>query len=252
MRLDDRHVVVTGAGSGIGRAMALACAREGARVSCLDLRATTAAETVALIKGEDVGDSRADEVDITEFAAGEAALERAIAAFGPVDALLANAGGAQGDRVPFLEMSLETWRTMLDRNLNGAFITGRVFAAHMAERGQGSIVFTTSQSAAVAVRDLAHYTSAKAGVTQLVRCMAMELAEHGVRVNAVAPGATLTPGNERQVTTPESQEFFGRVIPLGRIADPSEIAGAAVYLAGPESTYTTGTTIVIDGGYTII
>jgi NAD(P)-dependent dehydrogenase (short-subunit alcohol dehydrogenase family) len=248
MRLTDQHVVVTGAGSGIGRAMAEACAAEGAVVACVDLNLGGAVETAERIATSG-GRATAHACDVTDHASVEAALAAVVAASGDVDVLLANAGGAQGDRVPFLQMDPAQWRVMVDRNLHGAFNSGQVFARHMAHRRRGSIVFTTSQSSFVAVPEFAHYTAAKAAVTQLVRSMAVELAPAGVRVNAVAPGATLTPGNQAQLTTAESEAFFARVVPLGRVADPREIAGAAVYLASEESSYTTGTTIVVDGGY---
>lgn len=251
MRLRDRHVVVTGAASGIGRALAVAAAREGARVSGLDID-VEGLERVASDLADVGAAAHTGECDITDFASVEHAAEGVTRALGRVDVLFANAGGAQGPGRPFLELDPESWATMIDRNLNGPFHTGLVFGRHMAGNRAGAMVFTTSQSSLVAVPNLAHYTSAKAGVAQLVRCMAVELAEYGIRVNAVAPGATFTPGNRAHISTEPRLTSLCAAIPLRRIAEPEEIAGAAIYLASDEASYTTGTTIVVDGGYTSI
>src|SRR5262245_56633239 len=122
----------------------------------------------------------------------------------------------------------------------------------MAAAGSGSIVFTTSQLAFVGRSGLAHYVSAKGALTQLVRAMALELAPHGVRVNAVAPGPVIHDGNRDEFSRPENAERHRATIPLGRPAAADEISGAAIYLASDEASFTTGATLVVDGGYTIV
>lgn len=250
-RLDDRHVVVTGAGNGIGLALARAAAAEGARVACVDIDLDAATSTAAeLTAGGTV--AHAVHCDITDPDSVSAALARCIELGGPVDVLLANAGGAQGAGAPFLEITPQDWVTMLDRNLNGPFYTGQIFARHMAERGKGSIVFTSSQVSMVAFENLAHYCTAKAGVSHLVRCMAAELARYGVRVNAIAPGGVLTDRLRVRMESSDTLAGLHSRIPLNRLAEPEEVTGAAMYLASDDGAYSTGTTVVVDGGYTAI
>jgi NAD(P)-dependent dehydrogenase (short-subunit alcohol dehydrogenase family) len=250
-RLDDRHVVVTGAGNGIGLALARAAAVEGARVACVDIDLDAATSTAAELV---VGGTSAHALhcDITDPASVSAALAACIDLGGPVDVLLANAGGAQGMGAPFLEITPEAWVTMLDRNLNGPFHTGQAFARHMAEHGRGSIVFTSSQVSMVAFENLAHYCAAKAGVSHLVRCMAAELAQYGVRVNAIAPGGVMTDRLRARMASSDSLGNLHTRIPMNRLAEPEEVTGAAMYLASDDAAYTTGAIVVVDGGYTAI
>lgn len=248
-RLEGRTAVVTGAAGGIGAALAGAAAAEGARVACLDVDGAGAAVTARTL---DAVEAISLEVDLTDPVATDEALTTVLARWSRVHALFANAGGNRGETVPFLELDLPTWERMLDRNLRTAFVCGSAFARHMAAVGGGAIVYTTSQLATVARPGLAHYCAAKGGVTQLVKGMAVDLAGHSVRVNAVAPGPTETPGNRAWFGRKDVQAAHERLIPLGRVADPSEIAGAALYLASDEASFTTGATIVVDGGYTAV
>lgn len=192
------------------------------------------------------------EVDAGDLPALERAMAEVEDRWQRVDVLFANAGGSRGDAVPFLELDVATWQTMLDRNLRTAFVSGSVFARHMARHGGGSMVFTTSQLSFVTRPGLAHYAAAKGGVAQLVKGMAVDLAAHNIRVNAVAPGPTHTPGNADWFSRPEVEAEHARALPIGRVARPEEITGAAMYLASDDASFTTGATIVVDGGYTIV
>jgi len=251
LRLPGRHVAVTGAGSGIGRALAGAAADEGAIVTCIDIDLPSASACAAELAARGVT-AHAIRCDITDPDSVDDALVRCIELGGAVDALFANAGGAQGAGAPFLEITRESWITILERNLYGPFYSGQAFARHMAERRRGSIVFTASQIGMVAYDGLAHYCTAKGGVIELVRCMAAELAPYGVRVNAIAPGPVLTERLKANLPGSASLSALHSRIPLDRLAEPEEITGAAVYLASDDSSYTTGHTLVVDGGYTAI
>lgn len=246
VRLADRHIVVTGAGQGIGRAIARGVAREGAQVVCADVRAAAAEATAQQIAAEG-GRAAGVMVDIRDLGSVEALLAEAQGRFGRVHAVFANAGGSYA-RMPFLEMTPEDWLTDRALNLDGAFHTGLVFARHMAAHGGGVIVFTSSQLSEVARPNLAAYCAAKGGVRMLARAMAIDLAAHNIRVNCLAPGPTLS---ERIVArhTPESLRQEAQLIPMGRVGQPEEMAGAAVFLASDESTFVTGTTLFVDGGY---
>ena len=250
MRLANKHAVVTGAARGIGQALALAIAREGARVTCMDITTEGAQATAKLIN--DRGDkAQGIGCDNTDFARVEAALGQSVSAFGPVNILVANAGGAAGERSAFLDLTPADWQRMIDRNLTGSFNCGLAYARHMRDNGGGSIVFTSSIAAEFASNGLSHYASAKGGIRMLMRGMALELAPHRIRVNAVAPGVVLTPGNRDIITAPAVAAHFRELVPMERVAEPAELAGAVIYLASDEASYTTGATIMVDGGLTL-
>ncbi len=248
-RLAGRVAVVTGAAGGIGSALARAAAAQGALVACLDIDGDGAAKTVETLPGDR---GMAVAVDLTDAEAVERSLSVVTARWPRVHVLFANAGGSRGEAVPFIEMDVATWDQMVDRNLRTAFLCGSTYARHMADQGGGAIVYTTSQLSLVTRPGLAHYAAAKGGVAQLVKGMAVDLASVHVRVNAVAPGPTQTPGNREWFAQPEVRAAHEQLIPLGRVASADEITGAALYLASDEASFTTGATIVVDGGYTIV
>lgn len=245
------RVVVTGAARGIGRAVSVGLATRGADVACLDLDDKGVHETAALVEGTG---SRAvpHTCDVTDWDAVQAAAEHTIDALGGVDVLVTNAGGSVGDACHFLDMDPERWHRMVDRNLTSTFYSALAFARSMAGGEQGgAIVCISSQLSEVVRPSLAHYCSAKGGVRQLVRAMAVDLASHNIRVNAVAPGPTWTPGTRPLFSRPEVRELNERTIPMGRLAEAEEMVGAVAYLASPDASYVTGATILVDGGYTL-
>jgi len=232
-------------------------AREGAAVMCLDINEAGARTVAARIRSTG-GRAAGAGCDITHLESVEAALGDTIAAVGDVSVLFANAGGLpnsdtpKGGGIPFLELTDERWRQMIDLNLTGAFYCGLIFARHMAASKGGSIIFTSSQLSDVARPGMSAYAAAKGGVRQLVKGMALDLAQHQIRVNALAPGVTITGLNRNRMQIPEVRELTARSTPLGRPAEASEMVGAVVYLASDEASYTTGQTIFVDGGWTII
>ena len=249
-RLEGRRAIVTGAAGGIGSALARGVAREGAMVACVDMAG--AVEGVAASIDDVGGEAISVTADLTDLEQVERMHAVALDAFGVVDLLIANAGGSRGEMIPFLELEPDAWRSMVDRNLTSVYYCSLVCARGMAARGGGSIVITSSQLSEVARPGMGHYAAAKGGVRQLVKAMAVDLAPHGIRVNAMAPGPTLTPGNRAMFERPEVAEANLRTIPLGRVADPEEMVGAVVYLASDEASFTTGATLFVDGGYTIL
>ena len=251
MRLTGKRAVITGAAGGIGAALARAFAAEGAAVVCIDLDGERAKEVAVAIAslGTPAWGWRCDVTDPDEV---EASAARSLELMGGVDILCANAGGSRGEMIPFLSLDLSTFRAMIDRNLTSVYLCCVAFARLMVEDAGGAIVVTSSQLGEVVRPGMSHYAAAKGGVKQLVKGMAVDLAEHGIRVNAVAPGPTFTPGNREMFERPEVREANLRTIPLGRIAEPEEIAGAVIYLASDEASFTTGATLLVDGGYTLL
>lgn len=249
-RLAGRHALVTGAARGIGRALALGLAREGAAVECVDLDGPGVEETARLAREEHGVDAGAHVADLADRASVAACLAEAVDARGDLDVLVVAAGGAAGHRAAFLDLTDEDWAEMQRRNLTTAFVTCSVVGRHLVERGRGSVVLISSTAAEVVTPGLAHYSASTGAVRQLMRSMSLELAPHGVRVNAVAPGVTETPGNAQVLADLPPDAPLRTRTALGRFAQPEEIVGAVVYLASDEASFTTGTTIAVDGGFT--
>ena len=252
MRLAGKKAIVTGGSRGIGRAIALGFAREGADLVVTYAHDEAAASAVVdqiLALGRVGLAVRADLAVREEIAA---LVERAVAALGRVDVLVNNAGLLT--RRPFLEVPPEELDRVIDVDLKGPFLLGQAVARQMVRQGGGgSIINITSISAARASPGLAHYQCAKAGVFMLTRGMALELAPYGIRVNAIAPGLTATDINRQQrEEQPEVWRQRAARIPLGRAGVPEDHVGAAVFLASDESSWVTGATLVIDGGQTVL
>lgn len=244
-RLQGKSAVVTGAAHGIGAAIAKRLAAEGARVVIADIEPDAASATANAI-GSDGGTAQACRCDVSDRESVAAAVAQAVAAWGRLDILVSNAGIT--DRAPFLEMDDELWERVLKTNLYGAFYAGQYAARQMvAQGGGGRIVHVASNSGVFGGRGRAAYGASKAGLINLTQTMAIELAEHGILVNAVAPGATKTrvTGGE---TPPET--VMARM-PLRRYGQPEEIAAVAAFLASDECSFTTGHVYCADGGFTV-
>jgi glucose 1-dehydrogenase len=248
-RLAGRIALVTGSSSGIGEAISLGFAREGADVIVhYRTRKNEAEEIAAEIRG--MGQrAHVVQADIADAAQVTRMMEES-GALGPISIAVCNAGAHR--RVPFLEIDEAMWDWVLDTDLKGPFLVGQAAAKRMVHNGAGgSVIMTSSVSAQSAQPELVHYQAAKAGVAMLVRGMALELAPHSIRVNAIAPGLVETNLTTRIFQTPDALAARVSRIPLGRAGQPEDMVGAAVFLASDESAWTTGTTITVDGGFSI-
>ncbi|MEO1794925.1 MAG: SDR family NAD(P)-dependent oxidoreductase [Pseudomonadota bacterium] len=242
MRFENKAAIVTGAAHGIGQAIARRLAREGARVLICDID-LEAAQTVA----EDIGDSAsARRCDVSKRADVEAAVAAAVADLGQLDVMVANAGIV--DRAPFLEMTDALFDRVIATNLNGTFYACQSAARAMVAAGTpGAIVTMASNSGIFGGRGRAAYGASKAGIINMTQTMAIELAGHGIRVNAVAPGATRTRVTHGD-TPPDT--VVARM-PMARYGEPDEIAAVAAFLASDEASFTTGHVYCADGGFTV-
>ena len=242
--LDGRRAVVTGGAAGIGGAIATVLAEGGARVTIAARDLAAAEATAADLAAE------ALRLDVTDAAEAEAVAAR-YAQTGAPDILVNNAGIVHN--APSLDVDLADWRRVLDVNLHGVFHTARAFGRHMVAAGRGSVVNISSICGEVAVhpQPQAAYNAAKAGVNLLTRSLAVEWAGR-VRVNAVAPGYTATELTLLGRSKPEWFETWLAGIPMGRLAEPREIALAVAFLASDAASYVTGTVLTVDGGYTAL
>jgi NAD(P)-dependent dehydrogenase (short-subunit alcohol dehydrogenase family) len=243
--LTGRAAVVTGAGAGIGKGIALAFARFGARVAILERDPDTGRRTADEIAAAG-GEALALATDVRDADAVEQALAAAVARFGDVTVLVNNAGGTFA--APFLDGTARGWDALVRTNLTSVFHCTQLVARHMVERRHGgSIVNVVSIEAARAAPGYAAYAAAKAGVVSLTQTTAVELGPHGIRVNAIAPDVCMTEGLRAMIPEGE-RDRFAFTVPLGRAAEPDDVAGAAVFLASDLSRYVTGVVLPVDGG----
>lgn len=241
--IDGKHAVITGGGGGIGGATAVAMAELGAVVSVVDRDPALAARTVDQIRAAG-GTATAHELDVSDVPAVRSffdGLDR------PTDILVTTAGVISYE--PFLEQEPDSYERMVAVNLRGTFFCVQSAARQMAAQGSGTIVNLASTAAFVAARiPAAAYAMTKAGVRHITTASAIELAPHGVRINAVAPATIETPFVQGTLDTPEQRAATIARSPLGRIGQPDDVVGAIVFLSSPLSGFITGQTLVIDGG----
>ncbi|MEJ6479409.1 MAG: glucose 1-dehydrogenase [Octadecabacter sp.] len=236
-KLDGKTALVTGAGRGIGKAIADRFAQEGARVARMDLAHSTSDGDLILT------------VDVSDETAVQRAVSETQAAFGRIDILVNNAA-ADNSQTPVGDLTLDEWRRTIDVNLTGVFLLSRAVIRMMRKTGAGVIINVASQLGSVAVRNKAAYCASKGGVLQLTRAMALDHADDNIRVNSLSPGAVMT---ERLTNLYGSEEAasdaLARFHPIGHIGLPSDVAGGAVFLASDDARFMTGSNLVIDGGY---
>lgn len=247
--LSGKTSIVTGGNSGIGRGIARALAGAGAQVAIWGRNEKRNEATVSMIQA-DGGDAVAFGVDVSDEGGVVEAFQATIETFGKVDSVFANAGIPAGS-TRFHEISAESWRRMLGVNLDGVFWTFREALRHMQPRGEGSLVVTSSITADLGFPRGEDYAATKAAVRALVRGIAAEYGRYGIRANAIAPGWVVTGMTEQFITT---DKFAARTlprIPAGRFGEPDDFSGIAVYLASDASSWHTGDTITIDGGYLV-
>jgi len=246
-RLQDKVCIVTGAGSGMGKAMAELFHAEGAKLVLADISGRQDDVAASL-----EGDATGIHCDVSDEAQVQAMIAAAEARFGRLDVLCNNAGFG-GPMAPLHTQSLETWDRVHATNLRGAFLGMKYGIASMLRTGGGSIVNTTSASAVVGWKHHSVYGAAKAGVNQLTRAAALDYSDQGIRVNAIAPGTMWTGLVEASRTHAEPPAEFPVLagIPMGRWGLAKDIAQAALYLASDEAAYVTGVVLPVDGGYCI-
>jgi NAD(P)-dependent dehydrogenase (short-subunit alcohol dehydrogenase family) len=265
-RVEDYGVIVTGGASGLGLGCVEALAENGARVTMLDANESRIAEESARLQraGFDV---RGQVIDVTDHPALDHAFDEAVARYGRLDVVFANAGidsgpgflgawvGDQRPRVPegaLENYSDERWNHVIDVNLNGVFATVRAAARHMKPRKSGRIIVTTSVAAFQCEPAIGSaYMAAKAGAVHFMHNAALELAGYNITVNAIAPGFFVTNIGGGHAKNPAVQAAVARTLPMRRVGFPEDIKGLALFLASPASAYVTGQQISIDGGWTL-
>jgi NAD(P)-dependent dehydrogenase (short-subunit alcohol dehydrogenase family) len=247
-RLKGKVALVTGAASGIGRATALAFAREGAKLVLADVNEKGGEEVLRIVKEND-GEAIFVECDVTDVRAVEEMVKQGVEAFGGLDCAFNNAG-IEGEIAPTAECSEENWERVIEVNLKGVWLCMKYEIRQMLGRGGGSIVNTSSVSGLLGDPNHPAYAASKHGVSGLTQSAALEYARSGIRINAVCPAAIRTPMIERALEAdPElSWENLADGHPMGRIGEPEEVAEAVVWLCSDGASFVTGHLLPVDGG----
>ncbi|HEY8744063.1 MAG TPA: SDR family oxidoreductase [Chloroflexota bacterium] len=247
MRLENKVAIVTGAGTGIGRAIAIRFAQEGAAVVIDYVGAPdNAAQVVQQIEGAG-GKALAVEADVSQPDKVQSLIDQAVQKFGRLDILVNNAGVET--KIPFLEIPLEVWSRTLAIDLTGPFLCAQAAAKRMVNQGgKGRIINISSVHEDMPMPTNSAYCAAKGGLRMLMRTICVELGPHGITVNNIGPGAIDTPMDAPLKAHPDLMQQLLAEIPVGRMGRTEEIAGLATYLASDEAAYVTGSTYFIDGG----
>jgi NAD(P)-dependent dehydrogenase (short-subunit alcohol dehydrogenase family) len=258
-RLKAKVAIVTGGGAGIGRAIASIFAQEGAKVAICGRRETPLQETVRNIK-EKGGEAFYAQCDVTKCTEVEAFIRKTVETYGKID-ILCNNAGTRASIATILEISDEEWQRTIDVDLKGPYLCSKYVIPEMIRNGGGSIIMISSISAYVGQPKQGAYNAAKGGQELLMKCMALDFAPHNIRVNSICPAWVVTEMNREQLARmkAEPEKVFPpslryadvvRLHPIGRLGEPEDVAWAAVYLASDESSWVTGSSIMVDGGYT--
>ena len=245
MRLRDKVVIVTGAGSGIGREIALLFAREGAIVVVADYIVKTGEETVRRIR-EGGGEAMFIKADVSQASNAERMVRQTVERYGRLD-ILSNNAGILGEVAPVGEASEENWDRVIAVNLKSVFLCSRYAVREMVKSGGGVIINSSSTMGLVGLPGNTAYSASKGGVIQFTKTMSLEYASSNIRVNCICAGWIDTPMNE--ILDENVIRWTVRETPLGRLGKPEEVAKAALYLASDDSSFVTGTALVVDGGW---
>ena len=253
MRLKNKIAIITGSGSGIGRATALRFVEEGAKVMVVDINRDNAKQTAQMLQ-EAGGQAEYAQADVSDSKAVERVIEATVSTFGNIQILVNNAAAFVFGKIE--DTTQEDWQQVLGVNIIGYANMVQTVLPHFRANGGGAIVNVASVSSYIAQPAFVPYNTSKGGIMQMTRCLALDLASENIRVNGVCPGAIFTQGSANHmkyigISVEEGRKLFGQDSPMKRMGEPVEIANGILFLASDEASFVTGAHLVIDGGATI-